>query len=348
RLAIVSFDDGVRLDAPLVQAGPDRHALTRAARAIRSGGQTNLSGAWLRGVEVLAPLDDDSHTRRVLLLTDGMANVGITDHAQLARMARGSAGDGIGTTTIGFGAGFSEDLLTAMADAGGGGAHFAPTPDAAPGIFTQEFDDLLALVAQNVSVEIRPSWGEVEVLSILNDVPQVPVADGVQAQLGDAYGDERRRVVFQLHVPRLPSMGPARIAEVVVRYVALGRQVEMHERTVPVVVNAVSADDALASVPDSEVTEEVTVLLSARAHDEARDLADAGRYDEARRKLHGAAVRLREVSQDSPRAEELELEAKLLEHRGDEIAGGGYGMMSRKEMTFENRVRKQRRSRPGS
>jgi Ca-activated chloride channel family protein len=348
RLAIVSFDHTVRLDAPLMQVGPDRERLSRAALAIESGGQTNLSGGWLKGVEVLAALDDDSHTRRILLLTDGMANIGITDEAQLTRMARGSAGDGIGTTTIGFGAGFSEDLLTAMADAGGGGAHFAPTPDAAPAIFAQEFDDLLSIVAQNVSVEIRPAWNEVELLSILNDVVQVPIPGGVQAQLGDAYGDERRRVVFQLRVPKLQSLGPSRIAEVVVRYVAVGQQVAMHELTVPVVVNAVSADDAIASVPDAEVTEEVTVLLSARAHDEARDLADAGRHDEARAKLRAAAARLREVSRGSSRAEELELEAKLMEHRGDEIAQGGYGVMARKEMMFENRLRKQRRSRPGS
>jgi len=36
------------------------------------------------------------------------------------------------------------------------------------------------------------------------------------------------------------------------------------------------------------------------------------------------------------------------ENRGNEIAGGGYGVMSPKEMTFENRLRKQRRSRPDS
>jgi len=348
RLAIVSFDSEVRLDAPLMQVGPNRHQLVQAARAIQPGGQTNLSGGWLKGVETLAPLDGGTYTRRILLLTDGMANVGITDDSQLTRMARGSAGDGVGTTTIGFGDGFSEDLLTAMADAGGGGAHFAPTPDAAPGIFVQEFDDLLSVVGQNVSVEIRPAWHEVEVLSILNDVPQVPVEGGVQAQLGDAYGDERRRVVFQLQVPRLPTLGPAQIAQVIVRYVSVGDQVAMHELMVPVVVNAVSADDAAASVPDAEVTEEVTVLFSARAQDEARDLADAGRFDEAQRRLHAAAERLREVSAGSPRAEELELEAKRLEHRGEEIAGGMYDVMSRKAMTFENRARKQRRSRPGS
>ena len=82
------------------------------------------------------------------------------------------------------------------------------------------------------------------------------------------------------------------------------------------------------------------MLLSARAQDEARDLADAGRFDDARRTLHDAAGRLRKASAGSPRAEDLELEAKRLEERGDEIGSGGYDLMSRKHMTFENRLRK--------
>jgi Ca-activated chloride channel family protein len=347
RLAIVSFDEHVTLEAPLREVGVDRHALRSAALAIHPGGQTNLSGGWLKGVEALSPLDDGSHTRRVLLLTDGMANVGITDDAQLAKMARGSAGDGIGTTTIGFGDGFSEDLLAAMADAGGGGAHFAPSPDAAPAIFAAEFDDLLSVVAQNVSAEIRPAWSEVELLSILNDFPQVPVEGGVQIQLGDAYGDERRRITFQLQVPGLPTLGATEIARVIVRYVSLGDEhVAMHELSVPVIVNAVSADDAASSVPDAEVTEEVTILLGARAQDEARSLADEGRFDEASAKLRAAANSLRTMAQGSARSEELLTEAKRLEYRGDEIAGGLYDVMSRKHMTFENRLRKQRRQPP--
>ena len=284
----------------------------------------------------------------MLLLTDGMANVGITDDAQLAKMARGWAGDGIGTTTIGFGDGFSEDLLHAMADAGGGGAHFAPTPDAAPGIFAQEFDDLLSVVAQNVSVEIRPAWSEVELLSILNDFPQVPVEGGVQVQLGDAYGDERRRVTFQLHVPGLPTLGATEIARVIVRYVSAGgEQVAMHELTVPVIVNAVSADDAASSVPDAEVTEEVTILLGARAQDEARALADAGRFDEASAKLRDGS---RAAARDGTGVGSFRGAA----HRGEAPAstaatrsrGGLYDVMSRKHMSFENRVRKQRRQPP--
>src|SRR5690242_7813088 len=170
-LALVTFDDEVRLVLPRTPV--DAARLAAALASVRPGGTTNLSGGWLKGLEQLRSSPADA-TRRILLLTDGMANVGITDGGTLARLPRGAQADGVGTTTIGFGADFDEDLLTAMADSGGGNAHWAETPDMAPEIFAKEFDGLTRLCAQNVSVEIRPS-AQVEVLGILNEYPQVAV-----------------------------------------------------------------------------------------------------------------------------------------------------------------------------
>jgi Ca-activated chloride channel family protein len=130
--------------------------LEAALAAIAPGRSTNLSGGWLKGAEVLRGLPARKGPRKVLLLTDGLANVGITDPEALVALARQAGDDGIGTTTIGFGLDFDEVLLTRMAQAGGGNAHFAETPEDAPGIFAQESEDLVQLVAQNVSVEIRP------------------------------------------------------------------------------------------------------------------------------------------------------------------------------------------------
>jgi Ca-activated chloride channel homolog len=128
-LAIVDYDDEVRVIVPLTPVTAD-HA--QSLRSIRPGGQTNLSGGWLKGLEQLQPAEG---IRKILLLTDGLANVGITDTSTLVGLAAGARGEGIGTTTIGFGDGFNEDLLTAMADAGGGNGHYAETADAAPAIF---------------------------------------------------------------------------------------------------------------------------------------------------------------------------------------------------------------------
>jgi Ca-activated chloride channel family protein len=189
-------------------------------------------------------------------------------------------------------------LLTAIAEAGRGNAHYAPTADAAPAIFAQEFEGLASLVAQNVSVEIRPTE-HVEVLAVLNEYPQVAVAGGVQVALGDAYGDERRRVVFALHVPRLGELGVVKVADLVVRYVTVGDEVAEHTLSVPVAVNLVSADEAAAAAPDLEVTEEVLVLKAARARDEAIRLADAGDFDGARRLLRKTEVVLRAAGLDA-------------------------------------------------
>jgi Ca-activated chloride channel family protein len=145
-------------------------------------------------------------------------------------------------------------------------------------------------VAQNVSVEIRPSLA-VQVVTVLNDFPHLSVGDGVQIQLGDAFADEERRVVFALRVPDLARLGVEKVADVVIRYVGVGKEVTMHEVSVPVTVNLVSPDQAAAAGADAEVTEEVLILRAARAEREAMKLADEGRFDEAKELLRVAASR---------------------------------------------------------
>jgi Ca-activated chloride channel homolog len=181
-----------------------------------------------------------------------------------------------------------------MADAGGGNGHYAETADAAPAIFAEEFDDLTRLVAQNVSAEIRPE-SAVEIVGVLNEYPHAPVPGGIQISIGDAYAGEHRRIVFNLHIPALAELGVEKVADVVLRHVSVGEQVQQHELTIPIVVNRVSADEAAAAVPDLQVREEVLVLTAARARDEAIRLADAGRYEEGQRLLRNSVKSLRDA-----------------------------------------------------
>jgi len=129
RLALVDFDDRVRLLAPLGPPEPSR--LGPAIAAIQEGGTTNLSGGWLKGLEQLRGSSEPA--RKILLLTDGHANQGITDRARLAELARSAHALGVGTATIGMGADFDEERLTAMADAGGGNATTRRAPTRRPG-----------------------------------------------------------------------------------------------------------------------------------------------------------------------------------------------------------------------
>lgn len=305
-VALVAYDDEVRLYAPLGAARASE--LGPAIASIWPGGSTNLSGGWLKGLEQLRGADA-AGLRKILLLTDGLANVGITEPERLVEITRSAGRDGIGTSTIGFGEGFDEDLLTALADAGGGNAYYAETPDAAPAIFAEELEGLTRLVAQNVTLEIR-AREHVEFLGVLNDYPQAPVPGGVQVSLGDAYGGERRRVVLGLHVPRLNELGVVAVCDLVLRYVSVGDEIAEHTLTIPVVANLVSADEAKTAEVDTEVREEVLVLKAAQARHDAVAYADEGEFDKAQAVLSASAGELRAAGL-AVQAEELEAAAPI-------------------------------------
>jgi Ca-activated chloride channel family protein len=195
-----------------------------------------------------------------------------------------------------------------------------------------------------VSVELRPT-SDVRVLGILNDYPQTPVAGGVQIAMGDAYGQERRRLVFELSVPSLATLGVANVAEVVVRYVSVGQQVAAHELTLPVTVNLVSADEAAAAQVDTEVSEEVVILAAARAPEQARVRAERGEFEEAKRLLERAARDLRVIAPTSERAEELLTQARQTEEHAAMMDVGHADRFLLKRMKFESYQRQRGRPR---
>ncbi|HEX5634483.1 MAG TPA: VWA domain-containing protein, partial [Gemmatimonadales bacterium] len=151
RLTVVTFDDEVHTVFGPAPAG-DPDALEAIAR-IHAGGSTNLSGGWLEGLNhVRAGLVDG--VNRVVLLTDGCANQGITDVDTLNAMTIGAARDRVSTTCIGFAAHFNEDLLQQMAKGGTGNYWYVEREDQMAGIFAEEIEGLVALAAQNVKVEV--------------------------------------------------------------------------------------------------------------------------------------------------------------------------------------------------
>jgi Ca-activated chloride channel family protein len=352
RVALITYDDEVELVTAL--GAVEKEELLDLVDAIGSGGGTNLSGGWLKAVEALlagpersAPGDDHrAAIRRVLLLTDGQANVGIMDADTLVCMAGNAATDGITTTTIGFGDDFDEDLLTGIAAAGRGNAHYVADPDRTPGVFADEFQGLVSLVAQNVAVEIHPS-DHVATVGVVNGYPQVSVPGGVQVQLGDAHAEERRRVVFELTVPALQEIGVTQVAEIVVRWIALGDQIAAHSRRIPLVVNAVTAEEARAAEADPEVADEVLVLRATRAQREAIVRADAGDFEGARDVLAGAADELRQgaARAGAGRSSELLSHAEDLESSSAAMHRPGYDSRTRKLLRYRSHEGSRRRGR---
>ncbi len=166
RCALVAYDDQVQLLSPSIKmTGANRNEMKRLIRDIRIGGSTNLSGGWLQGCHEVAEAAEETTINRTLLLTDGLANVGITDLEELAMHARELATRGVTTSTFGMGLGFNEHLLEAMSNQGRGNFYFIESPMQIPDIFLKEFNELATITASDVEIELEiPAQVNVELL----------------------------------------------------------------------------------------------------------------------------------------------------------------------------------------
>src|SRR5688572_10402594 len=205
-VSVVAYDDDVITVAEPATGGTQA-SLPQQVKAIQAGGSTNLSGGWLRGRELVAQAKRDGGVNRVVLLTDGLANVGITAPDQLLGLCRTACGAGITTTTIGFGADYDEKLLRGMADAGGANTWYIERPDQAADVFAEELEGLLTLCAQTVAAEIRPS-SNVTLTAIRHQYPTTTLGSGAaRLELGDVYAREPKSLLVEFFVPGLPDAG---------------------------------------------------------------------------------------------------------------------------------------------
>ena len=308
RIGVVAFDNDVQLVLPLAHHDPAVGG--RAVRQIHSGGSTNLSGGWLKGLEMLTTAPRAEALRRIIVLTDGHANAGIVGADHLVPLIKSGHQQGVTTSCIGFDDGYDEQLLAALADGGMGNDYWCAGPDQAAQVFADEFGGLAAVVAQNVSVEITPT-DAVAATAVLNEFPITELADGLQVALGDAYGGEHRKLVAKFHLRPTGVQGVLDVATLTIRWAAVAGDVALHTVTVPLKVS-VGDGDAPDLAADDEVTEEVTRLEVARHRREAREAAERGDYGTASALLSTGADMLSAFPSEALAAAELRRDALTL------------------------------------
>ncbi|MBN1200786.1 MAG: VWA domain-containing protein [Anaerolineae bacterium] len=299
RLSLVSYNESVSVD---VQPGPVVHKdrTNQVIGSLRAGGTTNLSGGWLQGCQLVAGEMADGQVNRVLLLTDGLANQGVTEPVRLEAMARQKRAEGITTTTMGVGMDFNEDLLTRMASEGGGAFYFIDDPDQAPHIFAEELHDLLSVVGQNLVITISLS-PDVRMVRQLNAYPAESGEAQVTFKLGDLFADELKTLLLELSIPALQELGEVEVARLRFDYDELGPDAVAHRTLeLPIVVNTVPPERYEKLAPNPDVQQTALLLRAARAREEAIEHADRGEFGSASQVLNAAADAIRESKTSSP------------------------------------------------
>jgi Ca-activated chloride channel family protein len=158
RFSVVIFDDVIEVLIPS-QHAENKAALKESLARVFARNSTALHEAWVRGGMQVSEHLTEGAVNRVLLITDGQANVGETNIDRIVSQSKGLFERGVSTSTIGIGDDFNEDLLLPMAQSGGGNAWHVERSEDMQRIFAVELEGLIAQVAHTVTLGLIPADG---------------------------------------------------------------------------------------------------------------------------------------------------------------------------------------------
>ena len=176
RLALVAYDHRAQLLRPCTPLN-DKEETRRLLASLHTGGNTNLHQGWATGVAELNKAHQTGVISRVLLLSDGQANAGITDPDELAKYCVEAQLAGVSTSTYGLGRDFGENLMTGMAKHGQGRSYFGESAEDLMDPFMEEFDLLSNLVARRLTVSLNTLPG----VRVIQCNGYLPCGDGAWA-----------------------------------------------------------------------------------------------------------------------------------------------------------------------
>lgn len=197
-VSVVTYDNTVRVVVPATKAA-DKEQIINAIRRVGPGGNTALFAGVSKGADELRKFLDRNRVNRLVLLSDGLANVGPSAPGDLQNLGAGLSRQGMTVTTLGLGADYNEDLMQALARASDGNHLFVEQPQDLKKSFDLEFGDVMAVVAQDVDVQIVCSEG-VRPIRVLGREADI-IGQKISARLNQLVSRHEKSVLLEIELP---------------------------------------------------------------------------------------------------------------------------------------------------
>jgi Ca-activated chloride channel family protein len=332
RFALITYSDNVQYVSTLSNVTTaHRQQLDSLIRRITAGGGTNLSAGLQAGINVLGSTPESGNARKVILISDGLANKGITDSTRLGRMAGAAVEKEFAVSTVGVGNDFNEQLMTTIADRGAGNYYYLENPMAFAEVFQKELFYSKATVATNVSIYFP-----------LNNAISLIDASGYAIEIqndhavfypGDLRSGQIRKLFLTLQVPT-GTTGSFEMGRIKARYLFNGQPMETVLDGSYKIACVKNPKEVQASIDKMSWTEKVIREDYNRLKQEIAADIKAGKKQKALQRIHSyfreqesinATVDSAEVTQN------LDRDLKELRQRVEETFQGAPAAVSRKQ-----------------
>lgn len=338
-VSVVAYDDKAEVIVPATRLTAKHDVIARIKR-IGLGGNTGLFAGVSTGAAEVSKFREPNRVNRIILLSDGLANVGPSNPAQLGDLGASLKKDGVAVSTIGIGLGYNEDLMTQLAQRSDGNHVFAERATDLALIFQREFGDILSVVAQDVTVEVTCRNGVRPVRVIGRDAEIY--GNRILTKLNQVYSGQEKYLIFEAEVDPAALGADGTLAAVELDYwdpIGKQRMTISGSRS----VGFVDSRAAMEQSVDRPTFTAYYTQLATVATDEAIALADKGRRQEAASVLNRSAESSRVMSKKF-NIPELEKQASQSATQGELIEKAPYGK-ARKQIQYENFMEMNQQSR---
>ncbi|MDX1346049.1 MAG: VWA domain-containing protein [Sedimenticolaceae bacterium] len=312
-LSIISYDSHVKVLVPATRVA-DKSDIRRAIRAMKAGGQTALFAGVSKGAKEIRKFIDKERVNRIILLSDGQANVGPSTVTELGELGKSLGKEGISVTTIGLGAGYNEDLMANLAGYSDGNHAFVEDPEDLVKIFNYEFGDVLSVVAQDLLIRIEFEDG-IRPLRILGRNGDI-IGREVTTRMNQLYSDQQKYILLEVEVPEGAADQTRELASVTVSYQNMANRQQENVRD-KVSVSYSSSSDEVARSRNREVVTSATKQVANEMSKQALKLRDEGKREEAQSLLNSSADFVRAQGAMLGGEEKEQLEAFSVEVESD-------------------------------
>ena len=292
QISVVAYDDTANLIVPSTPCSNKQDIIT-AIQNIHEGNLTNLHGGWIMGAEQVATKKNVKSINRVLLLSDGNANVGLTDVSELKNQCSRLAETNITTSTYGLGHSFNEELMVNIAGAGLGHSYYGQTSDDLMDPFNEEFETLLNTVATDLQViSESPNNVDLELMNNYNVVENNP--NQLRFKMPDLAENGEAWALFKIKI-NLEHLRNQRLEVLRCNVSFRNNDGELiNKGPAKIILDAVNQNAFSQISEDEKVRLRITEINVARFQDRAREAARVGDWAlteffirEARREAKG-------------------------------------------------------------
>lgn len=331
RVAIIVYNNHAHTLVPSQRVG-DARGLERTIESISTGGGTNLYGGLEVGALEIRRYIEDNYVHRVILLSDGLANVGPSSPRELARFGGELVRQGISVSTIGVGIDFNEDLMTRLANRSDGNTYFVEHSRDLARIFQKELGDVLNVVARRVIVEVKFPEG-VRPRRLVGRDGRVD-DQRVVVELNQLYGGSEKFALIEVEIDPGKAGTGRNLATAMVEYDDLSGA-RMHSAAVESQVSFSRREEEVVANANLEVQSDYAENRIAEAKDEMIALVDAGRREDAAERLRSVSSMLSSLGSRYGN-EKVQAMAAPAAKEAERVERDGLDNVSRKSYRAEN------------